>query len=257
MHINHQRHTTPPPPQPPSPPPTPPSLGNGKGIQNQTLDTPHKRRHITSSLAKATIEHDSGARGTTSAGGGRGVARDATPTPSVGAWAIKKGLCHSSSATAATKRNHDTRGLMSARGGQGAAHAATPTPSVGTWAMDTASATSPQQQLQPNVIAAPGEERAHGGAEGPPALQHQHHLSGCGPWTQPLPLLSDNRDRTQSRRWGNDECTGGGEGPPVPQRQDDQSTRGPSMQPLPLLLSNSHDQSQLRRRGNNKRGGGG
>ena len=77
-------------------------------------------------------------------------------------------------------------------GGQGAARAATPRPSVGTQAIDTASATPPQQQLQTNIIAGPGEQQARGGGKVPPALQRRGHLLLCGPSTQPLPLLLSN-----------------------------------------------------------------
>ena len=129
---------------------------------------PHQHSLSHSSLANASIEHNSGARGMTSTQGGRGVTRAATPTPSAGARAIKKGLCHSTSATAATERNCDARGSRSTRGG--------------------------------------GE---------PPAPQRQCHLLARGPSKKPLPkLLSDSRNRMQSRRQGNKGCRGGPRGHP-------------------------------------------
>ena len=137
--------------------------------------------HCHSSLATALIEHDSGAGGTRSARGAKGLPplqrRGHLLTCGPSTQPLQLLLSDSSNRTQSRCQGNNER-----TGGRRAARAATPRPSVGAQAIDTASATPPQRQPRPNTNAVPGGQQVGGGDEGPPAQQRsQHHPSTHGP----------------------------------------------------------------------------
>ena len=133
-----------------------------------------------SSSATAATECDRGARGMTSAGGGRGAARAASQRPSVDAWAID--------ATTATppwqwRQPNATRRPL-------------------TWC-----------RRQSNAISVPGDRRARGGGgvRGRPHRNASAARRGARRTsTPPLPLPNGGKHTRSRRHQGNDEPRGGG-----------------------------------------------
>ena len=78
---------------------------------------------------------------------------------------------------------------------------------------------------------------------------HQHSL--CYSSLAKASIKHNSSARGMTRVWG------GGKGPPPLQHQGHLSARRLLTQPLPLLLSNSHDRTQSRHQGKDKRVGGG
>ncbi len=78
---------------------------------------------------------------------------------------------------------------------------------------------------------------------------HQHSL--CYSSLAKASIKHNSSARGMTRVWG------GGKGPPPLQHRGHLSARRLLTQPLPLLLSNSHDRTQSRHQGKDKRVGGG
>ena len=180
------------------------SLGHGCRPINIASVTPPWQRRRSNTIAAPGEQQ--------ARRGGEGIACVATPTPSVRARAIKKGLCHSTSATAATERNRGARGLTSTQGGRGAARATTPTPSVGMRAINTVSSNPSQQEPQPNTIAAPEEQRVGRGGQGATRAATPRPSVGArainaASATSPQQQLRPNAIAAQGERqaWGGDE----------------------------------------------------
>ena len=164
-------------------------------------------------MAKASIKHDSGTRGTISTLGGQ-KSCTCRNTNAI-CWRVghQKGTLqfYLSDSHDRTLLRH--KGINERAGGAEEPPAPQCQRHLSVRAINTASANPPWQQLRPNTIAAPGEQRAprKGGQGATPAATPRPSVVARGPSTQPRPLLlSNSHNQMQSRRKENNERGGGG-----------------------------------------------